>query len=95
MNKIRQEQSKISFVDLDTQAMQDGLKISRQALSQPEDVSLTPYSKNALLKLDNIGYLKVDDPTTKMEKYYELETLKLLKKYCGRKRLEYDMQSDP
>lgn len=93
--KIQSEQAKVSFKNLDHQAMDVGLKISKQALNMPEDVSLTPYSKNALEKLDGKEYLYVDDPVSNMEKYYERETLKLLEKYCGPEVTKYDHRLDP
>lgn len=86
---------KLSFTGLDQTAMKEGIKISRQTLTQPEDISLTPYAKNALEKLDKKEYLKVRDGVSKMEKYFETETLKLLNKYCPNRSTDYDMEGDP
>lgn len=93
--KIQSDQARVSFRNLDYQAMNAGLKISRQAMSQPEDISLTPYSKNALEQLDKKEYLYITDPTSNMEKYYERETFRLLKKYCGDEVLVYNQELDP
>lgn len=93
--KIRNEQAKLNFDSLDQTAMKEGVKVSRQTLTQPEDISLTPYAKNALQSLDKKEYLKVTDGVSKMEKYFEKETLRLLKKYCPNGKTDYDLQGDP
>lgn len=95
MNKIETQQKKVKFSDLDQKALNEGVFVSRQTLTQPEDISLTPYSKNALKALDNKDYLRVKDGLTNMERYYERETLKLLKKYCPNANTDYDMTADP
>lgn len=80
--KLETDQKRVNFEGLDREALREGVRVSAQSLKQPEDISLTPYSKNALSMLDKKDYLYVTDPQTKMESYYEAETLKLLKKYC-------------
>lgn len=82
VRKIAREQENLVPFRVDGHVLKEGLDISKRAMSMAEDISLTPYSKNALLKLDGKEYLHVGDETTKMEIYYERETLKLLKKYC-------------
>lgn len=90
IDAIQKEQLKVNFNNLDSSALKLGVKISRQALFQPEDIALTPYMMNALHELDHIDDLKVGDPTTKMEMYLEKETEKLLLKYCGPQTTDYD-----
>lgn len=95
ITKIKDTQSSIKFDNLDKKALQVGLQISEQALHQPEDIALTPYMANALEILDKIENLKVGDPPTKMERYLETETEKLLNKYCGKEIVHYDDSCDP
>lgn len=64
---IQKEQSKVTFSNLDSAAMKTGVKVSHQALHQPEDLALTPYMANALKVFDNIDDLTVYDKTSKME----------------------------
>lgn len=76
---------------MDSNVVETGLKVSRQALFSTEDVALTPYTRNMMEKMDpSIKELKAGDPETKMEQYLTQKTLEILEKYCGKEKTTYD-----
>lgn len=95
IGEIRKAQGKVTFQSLDSEAMRQGVQVSRQALREEPSIALTPWSAHALHTLDDKERLEVNDPESKMEAYYTKETLRLLNKYCPNRSTEYDMKGDP
>lgn len=95
--ELRKQQRNLKLVKPDGMVLQNGLHVSKQALSMPEVVALTPYGKNMYEQLDNKKgkRLLAGDKVTKAEAYIEAQTRQLLNKYCGKERYEYDRTGSP
>lgn len=89
--EIKKQQDNLKDLHIDSNVLETGLKVSKQALFSTEDVALTPYTRNMMEKMDpSIKELKAGDPETKMEKYLTQKTLEILEKYCGKEKTNYD-----
>lgn len=95
MSRIRKDQRELKLIIPKREELKKGLTVSKLALSSPESIALTPYTKNMLNRLDRKDKLEVGDPETRMEAYIETETRKILERFVGKRMVKYDTKSDP
>lgn len=91
---INKEMKKCTKPNTSSANMARGFEISELACKQQEDVAMTPFMKNALLRFGDLKEgerLKVNSPLTKAEKWFYESCQKLLEKYNPQgKDLKYD-----
>lgn len=77
--------------------MDRAYEVSYLASRQQDEVAMTPYMKNALIKYDHYTdnkRLMVDDPITAAEKYIQRITAQELKDLYGKEVLSYNRELD-
>lgn len=95
-DKLEQQQRQLKDLRMSPSTIKLGLTVSKQALSNMEDLALTPYTRNMMLKSDpKVTDLKPGDAETNMEKLISKKTLEILNKYCGKRRIDYNKSKDP
>lgn len=97
MKLIRSVQQKSNPVKPSPVEEKVAIRVSKQALNQPEVIALTPYGRNMNMYFGlPEGYrLQPGEAATKAEKWLTQQTEKMLQKYCGDEKLNYSTDLDP